>query len=98
MTPGLIGRERAVAADEAERERIGHVDAAETVRRRDHRNAEILREGSELAACLRERDAVTDEQSRALRAQDQVERGGNLFGRSAAALRAVRRRGRRDLD
>ena len=95
---GFVGRKRAVAPDEAERQRIGHVDAAHAVGRRDHRDAEFFGEFGELAAGFRQRDAMADEEHRPLRGKDQVERARDVVGRGAASLRVERRRRRRHLD
>ena len=64
VASGLVGRIRAVAADEAERERIVGGHAAHAVRRGDHRNAPGLLQLRELGTCLGERRAMADEKHR----------------------------------
>ena len=95
---GFVGGKRAVAPDEAERQRIGHVDAAHAVGRRDHRDAEFFGKLGQFAAGFRQRDAVADEEHRPLRVKDHVERARDVVRRGAASLGVKRRRRRRHLD
>src|SRR5262249_27972158 len=83
---------------EAERQGIAHVDAAHAVRRADDRDPVFLRELGQLAAALRERHAVADEDHRTARGLQQVERFLHVVGRrAAAALGRLPRRLERDL-
>src|SRR5438067_1223203 len=59
-----VRRVSAVAADEAERQRIAHVEAAHAVRRADHRHLVLARELAQLLARLGKRHAVADEEHR----------------------------------
>ena len=70
----LVGRIGAVAADEAQRQRVGHVEAAHAVGRGDDGNAQLVREFGQLLARLRQRHAVADEEHGALGREDHVER------------------------
>ena len=66
VAAGLVRLIGAVAADEAERQLVRHVEAAHAVGRADHRNAGPLGQGRELRRGFGERHAVADEQDRAV--------------------------------
>ena len=80
----LIGGISAVAADEAERQRIAHVEAAHAVRRADHGNAVLGRKLRELLASLGQRRAVADEEHGPARLRQKFNDSLNIFGRRAA--------------
>ncbi len=94
----LVRRVRAIAADETQRQRVGHVEAAETVRRSDDGNAKLVRGLGQLRACLRQGHAVADEEHRPLGLQDHFQGRRDLLRRGAAALRAEGRRRRRQFN
>ena len=85
ITARLVGLVGPVAADEAQRQHVPHVEAPHAVRRTDDRDAVLGREFGEFLARLGQRHPVPDEDHRAARGLQHVDHRPDIIGRSAAA-------------